>query len=277
MQTVAIVGVGLIGGSFGLALREAGFRGRILGVSSAATLRAAAARGAVDEGASLEDASVSADLILLATPIQQIVEHLPRVMELARASAVVTDVGSTKRAITQRAAASRGRATFIGGHPMAGKESRGVESAEASLFKGRPWLLTLEQRTAAADLLMEWIERIGAEPVLMTAEQHDRLVAASSHLPQMISTALAYSLARRTDAEGVVSAAGPGLQDMVRLARSGADIWRDIAATNKDEILAALDAFAGQLAEVRTAVEENRLEDLFAAASGFAGKVRGGD
>ena len=142
MKTVVIAGVGLIGGSFALALRKAGFTGRILGVSSPETIRKAVALGAIDRGAGLEEAVDSADLIYLAQPISRILEMLPRIGEFARPSALITDAGSTKSQIVDAAAHSiRGR-QFLGGHPMAGKEARGVEAAEAGLFEGRTYILT---------------------------------------------------------------------------------------------------------------------------------------
>lgn len=275
MRSVAIVGVGLIGGSFGLALRKAGFRGEIVGVSSAATIEKAVRLGAIDRGEALEQASVHADLVLLAAPIARILDHLPRVMTLAKHDAIVTDVGSTKRAICAAAAASKGRARFVGGHPMAGKESRGVEAAEASLFHGRPWLICGETRDDAVNSMFEWVERVGAVPSLLTAEEHDRVIAAASHLPQMVSTALAATLARRSDAADVAASAGPGLTDMVRLAMSGAGIWRDIVATNRDEILRCLEEMAGGLAEVRRAVESGEIAGVFEEGAGLAKRVRG--
>jgi prephenate dehydrogenase len=274
MRSVAIVGVGLIGGSFGLALRKAGFRGEITGVSSPATIEKAVQAGAIDRGESLEQACVHADLILLAAPIARIIEQLPRVMALARHDAIVTDAGSTKRAICAAAASARGRARFVGGHPMAGKETRGVESAEASLFAGRPWILCGAERDDAVNAMFEWAERAGANPLLMTAEEHDRVIAAASHLPQMVSTALAAALARRPDAAAVAANAGPGLTGMTRLALSGADIWQDIASTNRDEILGCLDALGAELAGLRQRVDAGTIAEPFAAAAGFARKVR---
>lgn len=275
MRSVAIVGVGLIGGSFGLALRKAGFHGEIVGVSSPGTIEKAVRAGAIDRGETLEQASVHADLVLLAAPIARIIDALPRVLALAKHGAIVTDAGSTKRVICGAAAACRSRARFVGGHPMAGKESRGVESAEAGLFAGRPWLLCGEERDDAVNAMFEWVERVGAVPSLMTAEEHDRVIAAASHLPQMVSTALAAALGRREDAAAVAANAGPGLTGMTRLAMSGADIWKDIAATNSDEILRCLDLMTAELGEVRKAVESARVESEFEAGARFARRVRG--
>ncbi len=274
METVAIIGVGLIGGSFGLALKSAGFRGRIVGVSSPQTLEKALRRGAIDEGAALEKAVPQADLIYLAGPIHAILETIPALDGLARPGALATDAGSTKRRICEAGSRLRG-ALFLGGHPMAGKEKRGVEEAEAELFRGRPWLLTPSRRedleTPAAREFLGWIERIGAEPRVMTPEEHDRTVALSSHLPQMLSTALAAALEENP---GVERAAGPGLVDMTRLALSGWDIWRDILETNRDEIVAAIGLYEERLRALKARLEQGLPEEDFQRGAAFARKLR---
>lgn len=276
METVVIAGVGLIGGSFGLALKRAGFRGRIVGVSSPATIRKALERGAINEGATLEEAAPRADLVYLAGPIRAILDTLPKLAGLLRPGTLATDAGSTKRRICEAARGLRG-AQFLGGHPMAGKERRGVEEADADLFRGRPYLLTPgsreEMQTPAAREFVGWLEQIGARPRVMTAEEHDRTVALSSHLPQMISTALASELA---GSDGVAEAAGPGLLDMTRLALSGWDIWQDILETNRDEIVRALGMFEERLRTVRTHLEHGLPEEDFRRGAEFARRLRAG-
>jgi prephenate dehydrogenase len=279
MQTVAILGVGLIGGSFGLAMRNSGLGLRVLGVSSPKTIEKALEKGAIDAAVTMEQALAEADFVLLASPIQTILDTLPAVLRRARPDALVTDVGSTKRQIVECARANSGGALFIGGHPMAGKEARGVSSASDDLFVGRPWFLTplepdhLNDRRAVDFGL--WLGLLGARPVVVDAAQHDKLVAASSHLPQFASVALASALEKHPAAKHITATAGPGLKDSLRLAMSSADIWRDIVATNRDEILAALNSYSSALAEVREAVEQNRLDELFARANTFARAVRG--
>lgn len=274
METVVIAGVGLIGGSFGLALKSAGFRGRVIGVSSPQTIGKALRRGAIDEGSSLEEAAPRADLIYLAGPIRAILDTIPKLDGLARPGALVTDAGSTKRRICEAGRALHG-AVFVGGHPMAGKEKRGVEEADAELFRGRPWLLTPSRRedleTPAARELLVWIGRIGAEPRVMTPAEHDRTVALSSHLPQMLSTALASSL---DGMPGVAEAAGPGLLDMTRLALSGWDIWRDILETNRDEIVAAIGLYEERLRALKALLEQGLPEEDFQRGAEFARKLR---
>lgn len=263
MQTVGIVGVGLIGGSFGLALRQAGFTGTILGVSSARSIDEAVERGAIDRGASLEEAAGVSDLLFLAQPIYGIIETLGKLDPLVRPDTLVTDAGSTKQAIAAEAKRSLKRCTFLGGHPMAGKELRGVGAAEADLFRGRPWVLT-------ADLPHEfrkWIGLFGAREIILDPAQHDRLVAWSSHLPQLTSTALAAVL--HDFAPDAAKVAGPGLVDSTRLAMSSFDLWRDILETNAADIGVALDAYIGRLQVLRAGFEEE-----FAKGGEFARSLR---
>ncbi len=278
MQTVAIVGVGLIGASFGLALRGAGFTGRILGVSSERSIRAAVGRHAIDDGVPLETAVSEADLIYLSQTIGGILDTLPKLAGRLKPGALVTDAGSTKRRIAE-AAASLGPA-FIGGHPMAGKVSRGAAGAESSLFEGRPYILTPATPEQMDDprvrSLAYWIQRIGARLVVLSPAGHDRLVAAASHLPQLLSTALAAHLEQSADPDATASVAGPGLLDMTRLALSSHEIWRDILSTNPDEIAAAIQGIENQLAALRESLGHPSTESIFAAGRSFALRLRPG-
>ena len=264
MKSVGIVGVGLIGGSLGLALRKAGFEGGILGVSSARSIEQAVERGAVDRGATLEEAAGVCDLLFLSQPISGILETLGKLDPLVRPDTLVTDAGSTKQAIVDEAARSLKRCTFLGGHPMAGKELRGVTAADADLFRGRPWVFTSD----IDHPFRKWVAAIGAREIVMEPARHDRLVAWSSHLPQLASTALASAIGERaSDAAGV---AGPGLVDATRLAMSSFDLWRDILATNSTEVSAALDAYIDKLMTLRS-----DFEGEFRKGSEFARSLRG--
>lgn len=265
MNSVAIVGVGLIGGSFALALRKAGFQGSILGVSSPGTLEKALARGVIDRGLPLAEAAAQADLLYLAQPIEQILETLGQLDPHVRPGALITDAGSTKTAICERAASIR-QARFVGGHPMAGKESRGVESADADLFVGRPYVLT-----ARDPELEKWIEAIGARLVILDPAEHDRLVALASHLPQVLSTALGVLLADRPEAMKV---AGPGAVDMTRLAMSAYDIWHDIFSTNSASIDAALGEYIQRLETLRAQLRSPEMERAFDRAASAARSLR---
>ena len=246
IRNVGIVGVGLIGGSFGLALREAGFRGAILGVSSARSIGQGVARGAIDRGVTLEEAGGACDLLFLSQPISGILDTLRKLDPLVRPDALVTDAGSTKQAIVDEARRSLRRCAFLGGHPMAGKELRGAAAADADLFRGRPWVLTSDMDHP----FRQWIAAFGAREIVLDAARHDRLVAWSSHLPQLASTALAAVLHDR--APEAAATAGPGLLDSTRLAMSSFDLWRDILETNQAEITAALDAYIGKLQALRS-------------------------
>ena len=267
MRSAAIVGTGLIGGSFGLALRKAGFQGPIVGVSSSRSIDEAVARGAVDRGVSLEEACAEADLIFLSQPISGILETIPKLNPLVRSGTLVTDAGSTKKTIVEEAARSLTRCAFLGGHPMAGKESRGAAAADPDLFRDRPWVLTAELDHPVARVLRKWIALFGSREVMLDAAAHDSLVAWSSHLPQLASTALAAVLSDR--APDAARVAGPGLLDMTRLAMSSYDLWRDILATNKEAIDVALDDYIEMLQRMRADYEAS-----FAKAGDFATALR---
>jgi prephenate dehydrogenase len=276
MDTVAIFGVGLIGGSFALAIRKAGFAGRIIGVSSADTIHAALALGVVDEAMPAEQAAAQADLLYLAQPIHRIVASLAELDAWAKPEALITDAGSTKQAIVDRASQVISRAQFLGGHPMAGRERRGVEASEADLFQGRPYALTprspSELETPAAREFLGWIPRIGSFPVVLSPEAHDRTVAFTSHLPQLAATALAATLDGRP--EPATRVYGPALVDSTRLALSSYDIWGDIFDTNRHQIVQALESYIAKLEEFRQALETGAMRRHFDAAARMADQVR---
>jgi len=276
MDTVAIFGVGLIGGSFALALRKAGFTGRIIGVSSDHTIRAALALGVIDQALPAPEAAGQADLLYLAQPIHRIIDSLAELDAWVKPGALITDAGSTKKAIVDRAREVISRAQFLGGHPMAGRERRGVEAAEADLFQGRPYVLTplspSEMDTPAAREFLGWIPRIGSFPVVLSPGEHDRTVAFTSHLPQLVSTALAAMLDGRPEPQSGVY--GPALVDGTRLALSSFDIWGDIFDTNRHQILLALEAYVAKLEAIRQDLNSGAIRRHFDAAARLAGQVR---
>ena len=266
MKTIAIVGVGLIGGSFALAVRKAGFQGKIIGVSSAATVEKALALGVIDEALPLAEAAAAADLIYLSQPIRQILETLDGIDEHVRPGTLITDAGSTKAAICERAAAKVWRGRFIGGHPMAGKESRGVEHADADLFRGRPYVLTGHDPE-----LERWIERIGARLIVLEPSNHDVTAAIVSHVPQLISTALAAELGATG---GATQIAGPAAVDLTRLALSPYEILEDIFATNSGPIQVALKVYIGVLEELGRQLNEPGMRHEFIRAAKAAKELR---
>jgi prephenate dehydrogenase len=274
VNSVAIVGVGLIGSSFGLALREYGFAGQIVGVSSAAALEAAKKVGAIDGSASLREAAGSADLIYLAQPVDRILITIEKLPGLVRSGALVTDAGSTKAAIVRQAQRCLAGIAFIGGHPIAGKEQRGAEASEAQLFNGKPYVLTPQgPSTALTDSFRWWLEKIGARVVEMQPEEHDATVALTSHLPQVLSTSLALTLARQSN-PNAAEIFGTGLLDMTRLALSSPDLWTSILATNKPAVLAAIEAYSASLADLRRSLESDTVVELFEVGASWAKRIR---
>ena len=275
MRSLAIVGVGLIGGSLGLALRKAGFQGQILGVSSERSLAAAIARGAIDSGATLEEASGTADVLYLAQPISGILSTIDRLAPLLRPGPLVTDAGSTKVEIVARARTALGADRFLGGHPMAGKAARGVEEADPDLFRNRVYVCTPAEGQAAphAGEFLDWLRRCGASIVTMSPEEHDRTVAVTSHLPQLLSTALARVVAGEV-APDRFAISGPGLQDMTRLALSSWDVWGDILSTNRVEVDHALNVYIDKLTEMRDTLRSQALDVDFRIAAHMAGLLR---
>ncbi len=277
MKTVAIVGVGLIGGSFALALRKAGFAGKIIGVSSPRTIAEALRLKVVDEGLPLEEAAPRSDVVYLAQPIARILNLFDQLDPHLKPGALVTDAGSTKTEINERAAVIR-RGLFLGGHPMAGKESRGVAAAEADLFVGRPYILTparpadLEEPSVIE--FLDWVRRIGSRPIVLDPATHDELVALASHLPQLASTALAAALSGQPAASKIGQVAGPGLIDSTRLALSPFDVWSDILNTNTAAIDKALAVYIDTLQQIRRELAAGSLQERFEAAEKFSQEIR---
>ena len=278
MNSVAIVGTGLIGASFGLALRQAGFIGPILGVSSERALADAVAVGAIDRGVTLAEAAGQAELVFLSQSIGRILDTLRHLDPLLRPGALVTDAGSTKNEIVDHARQFIRRGQFLGGHPMAGKELRGAAAAEAGLFQGCTWVLTpdepAELETPAARAFVDWLERIGARLVVLDCDEHDRVVAFTSHLAQLASTALASSVGENLSEERHLRVAGPGLRGMTRLALSSYDLWRDILATNAEQIDRALSRYVQKMEYIRDNLRTRQLQNEFARGADLAARLR---
>jgi prephenate dehydrogenase len=278
MNTVVIVGTGLIGASFGLALREAGFSGTILGVSSQKAVADAITAGAIDRGLPLAEAVGQADLIFLSQAIGRILDTIRLLDPLVRPGALITDAGSTKTEIVDAARQHIRRAQFLGGHPMAGKEQRGAAAADARLFYGRTWVLTPDEReelqTPLAAEFRGWLEKVGARIVILDSDRHDRLVALTSHLAQLASTALASTVADAIPGGQELRVAGPGLSDMTRLALSSYELWRDILATNSEHIDRALAFYIQKLEDIRENLRTRQLQKEFENGSELAARLR---
>jgi prephenate dehydrogenase len=278
-RRVAIIGTGLIGGSFALALRELFPDVSLVGYSRAGSSERARAAGVVDEAtADLATAVRGADLIYVALPIGASIESLVSIAKSAAANALVTDACSTKAAICRAAKDPfRGGARFFGGHPMAGKEQSGIEHADAKLFRGAPYALMglASDSDTRVKAFAEIVGRFGARPIWTDPETHDWAVGIVSHLPQLVSVALARVVQDETDETGLpLSLSGPGLQDMLRLAGSPYDIWRDILLTNTDNVSRALDRLAQAVDYVRTNLARKELQQEFQAANELYKQLR---
>lgn len=272
-RRVAVVGVGLIGGSFALALRQRGFSGEIVGWDRAEVLARAESRGAIHRGSTeLTQALEGAELVYIATPVVLTIELLPQILRNVAFGTLVTDTGSSKVAICRVAQEARPPGVlFLGGHPIAGKETCGIENADPDLFVGAPYVLTPDPpevfETEAASALLEWIREIGAQPTSLDPETHDWALALVSHLPQLLSTALASAVWDETDEDGLpIRIAGAGFRSMTRLAASPYEIWRDIGLTNADNIGRALERLGQKLERIRTALTARELEEEFRKA-----------
>ena len=272
IRQITIIGTGLIGGSLALALRKHKFPGRIVGCDREATLEKARNRGAIDEGRpDPGDAVRGSQVVVLAAPVLAIIDLIERVGPVLPAGALLTDVGSTKAAVLDRAVKVFGKNVakrFLAGHPMAGKELSGVDYADADLFKNAAWFLTpLPGQNLNGGLFAEyagWIDQIGARIATLPAAEHDRLCAWISHVPQMISTALAAALVEEFGAEApLLPAGGRALQEMTRISASPYSMWRDVAISNKKNLEDALWKVEQRLAHIRENLTTRQLADEF--------------
>jgi prephenate dehydrogenase len=298
---IGIVGLGLIGGSIALAARQIWPSALVIAVDNKDVLETAMRLHAIDVAADDLIVLAEADIVILAAPVKQNLALLEELDANVGQAAIVTDTGSTKREIVAAARALPPRFTFVGGHPLAGAARGGLEHARPDLFDGRPWLLTPTARTEGRalredrtehsdrrgrpsgrpdapsgppdahgegiDKLMTFIEALGALPRVISADAHDRLLAFLSHLPQLTASALMQVVGEAVGKDGL-ALAGRGLADTTRLASSPPDIWRDIAATNADEIGPALDALIGLLQELRRDLADgDRLAEVFEDAA----------
>lgn len=267
-QRATIIGVGLIGGSLGMALRARGLAREVVGVTrSEAAIQAARSRGAIDRGTVDPDAGVAgADLVILAVPPEQIVPVARRVIPHLRRATLLTDVASVKAEIVRSVDAligPEGPVTFVGGHPMAGNEGRGIAAAEPGLFEGTVYLVTPTSTTprAGVNRLAEMVRGLGALPIEMAPVEHDRTVALVSHLPYLVAAAL---IGATGDA---VSAAGPSFLGATRVAGSPVALWAQICRLNREQIQLALRAFRNELTRLEAAIATgDRLDALLEAA-----------
>jgi prephenate dehydrogenase len=272
-KTVAIVGVGLMGGSLGLAARARAGVARVVGWSRRPeTVALALEKGAISEACgSLEEAAAAADLIFVCTPVRLIVEHVQRTHAAARPGAVVSDVGSTKGALMSALTAEQ-QVRCIGGHPLCGSETAGVANARSSLYEGATYFLTpgAHVRPEAFQLLYDFISQIGARPVAVDPGEHDRVLALVSHVPHLLANVLMTQAGERAGSRDALLCAGPSFRDMTRIAGSNRRVWTDIFLENREAVLDVLrDYRAGldDVAAVLEAADDARLGELIGRAA----------
>jgi prephenate dehydrogenase len=269
---LAVIGVGLIGGSFALALKQAKAASHVVGVGrNAANLKVALERGIIDSTAPDPAAAArDADLVLVATPVAQ----FPKVFAaLADAKGLITDGGSTKRDVIAAARKALGKkiARFVPAHPIAGAEKSGAAAASAELFRARRVVLTPlpeNSKENVSEIEEAW-KRCGAQVARMDPEEHDAVLAAVSHLPHVLAYALVHDVAKRNNSAQLFSFAAGGFRDFTRIASSHPEMWRDICLANRDRLLQEMKSYANELGSIRKLIakgDASGLEKLFAAA-----------
>ncbi len=278
IRQITLVGTGLIGGSLGLALHRRGFPGTIIGCDKPEVLDTAVACGAIDRGATdIRQASQGSDVVVLATPVGAILSLFEKVAPTLPSHVLITDTGSTKQQFVERARMVLGDAAaerVLPGHPMAGKEYSGIENADPELFRDAVWLVTPitdgQPYTPRQQDYLELLRSIGARVVTLDPARHDHLCAWVSHLPQMISTALASLLREEMgDDDQAAQIGGRALREMTRVAGSPYVMWRDIALTNAGNLEEALLRFEQQLAHLRENLRGPELREMFESANKF--------
>jgi prephenate dehydrogenase len=272
IRQITIIGTGLIGGSLGLALRRNGFRGKIIGCDRKPVLACAKRIGAIHSGiVDPVEASCGSDVVVLATPVGGIIALIETLSIHLSPNTLLTDVGSTKSQIVARAQKVFGKDAslrFLAGHPMAGKESAGVEFADAELFRDAVWFFTplTGQRVNARTFAeyVSWVKKIGAKITTLDPDQHDELCAWISHVPQMLSTALASALVEEFGEKApLLESGGRALREMTRISASPYSMWRDIAITNKKQIAGALLKLEQHFGHIRKNLDTRLLEEEF--------------
>jgi prephenate dehydrogenase len=261
-DTVAIVGVGLIGGSIGLALRKRNLAKNIVGIGRRqATLRIARQIGAVDHTTiDLNKGVAEAELVIVCSPVGQIVEHVRQAAHHCPERAILTDVGSVKQAIVEPLDSGLARGCrFLGGHPVAGSEKTGPANASPDLFEGRVAILTPTKNTRAEDfdMLEEFWESLGSVVVKMTPDEHDQALAITSHLPHIAAAVLA-----TTVPEKLFRCCGSGMLDTTRVAAGDPELWRQVLSMNRDNVLTALEQYGANLAALHGAIRDNNQDEI---------------
>ena len=264
---ITIIGVGLLGGSFGMAVRRTGAAERVAGVDlDRTTLDRAFERGAIDEGfLDLAEGVAGADVVVLATPVRSILQLLPALVPLLGRETILFDLGSTKEAIVSAVADLAGFTRYVGGHPMAGAEHAGIEHADDRLLRDATFALVPPRGAdeEAVDRLEDLVRRLGARPIVISAERHDRIVSITSHLPYLLSVVLslvAEKTAREEDLTREFTASG--FRDTTRLAASNVRVMADICLTNRQPILRGIDDVKRLLDDLAVQIEQGNETEL---------------
>jgi len=274
-KKVAIIGLGLIGGSIALAVRAHWPSSLVIGLDRKEVLEKAMVLHAIDVAADDPMVIAEADLVILAAPVDQNIERMGELDRYVTTPAVVTDVGSTKRTTVEAARMLPSRFTFVGGHPLGGAPRGGIEYARPDLFVDRPWLFTPEDDDTAGvvEQLSRFVRELGARPEIIEPAEHDRLLAFVSHLPQLTASALMHVVGTTAKERGL-ALTGRGLFDATRLASSPADIWRDICRSNADLIGAALDDLIHELEALRRGLESSvEVDRVFESAGAWRSRL----
>ncbi len=274
LTRVAIVGLGLMGGSLAAALKERNACQEVWGIARRKeTIDEALQRGFIDKGTcKLANGVKGADVVVLATPVRVIIELIHELSPLLPSGCLLMDMGSTKREVIKAMGALPPHIQPLGGHPMCGKETSGLAAAEANLYEGAIFVLTPLPRTSqeALDLAKELVKAVGARPLVVEAERHDRLVAAISHLPYLLSLALVMTAEEVAAEDDLVwKLAASGFRDTSRLAASGVTMMLDVLVTNREAVEEMLARFRGQMDRLEKALklgEEKRLRRLIESA-----------
>jgi prephenate dehydrogenase len=273
-STIAIVGLGLMGGSLALALKEKNAAQKIIGITrTRATLDAALARGAIDAASDQLSAAGDADMIVLGAPVRTILQQIPQLGKIARDGALVLDMGSTKRKIVQTMNQLPEHMLAVGGHPMCGKEVAGFEAADAQLYRDKIFVLTSTERTTkdALNSARRLAETIGSRVIELDAARHDEIVAAVSHLPYVVASNLAGTVDEFADGDALVwHIASSGYRDTSRVAASDVQVMLDILMTNGENVADLMRAYSRRFGELADAIydqDEDTLREVLERAA----------
>jgi len=275
-KKITIIGVGLIGGSLGLALKEKKANFKIVGIDKQEIIEKAIARGAIDEGTvNLKERIEEADIVIIATPVKTILNLLTQINPFLKKGCIVTDTGSTKQQIVRKANKVLSKDIFfIGGHPMAGSEEYGIDSANSHLFQDKTYILTPTKKSnlIAIEKISSLIKMIGGKRLILNSLEHDRIVGTVSHLPQIMAVSLinmVSELVQKENNNNYFKAVGEGFKDITRIASSPYKIWEDICDTNQENILEMIQEFRNYLGVIEDKLKNkpNSLKEEFQKAS----------